>query len=260
LRYDTFKNLVLTSTEQKWCFAGVCAGVLHQGAAVAAAHLVADAHVEAPTAGSVILASVLLKFGPYGLLRFAMPMFPQAVAELGPYLSILAVIGVIYGSLVAYAQTDVKKLIAYSSVAHMGFVVLGLMMLNNRGVSGALYQCLAHGISTGGLFLCVGVLYERRHTRRMEEFGGVWQRMPKFGAMLLIFTMASIGLPGLSGFVGEFLVIVGTFSAKERGSAGHACGCYLRTAKLLAAVCCHRRGALVRSTCCGCSSASCWGH
>ena len=231
--YDTFKNLVLTSTEQKWCFAAFALAFCIKVPLWPLHTWLPDAHVEAPTAGSVILASVLLKFGPYGLLRFAMPMFPQAVAELGPYLSILAVIGVIYGSLVAYAQTDVKKLIAYSSVAHMGFVVLGLMMLNNRGVSGALYQCLAHGISTGGLFLCVGVLYERRHTRRMEEFGGVWQRMPKFGAMLLIFTMASIGLPGLSGFVGEFLVIVGTFSA-ERGSAGLPAELFTHS-KLLAA-------------------------
>ena len=178
------------------------------------------AHVEAPTAGSVILASVLLKFGPYGMIRFAIPLFPHAVETVAPWLAVLAVIGVVYGSCVAYAQDDVKKLIAYSSVAHMGFVILGLTMMNSRSVNGALYQCLAHGISTGGLFLCVGVLYERRHTRKMAEFGGLWQRMPVFAATLLIFTMASIGLPGLSGFVGEFLVILGTFSAKERAFEG----------------------------------------
>jgi NADH-quinone oxidoreductase subunit M len=178
------------------------------------------AHVEAPTAGSVILASVLLKFGPYGMIRFAIPLFPHAVETVAPWLAALAVIGVVYGSCVAYAQDDVKKLIAYSSVAHMGFVILGLAMMNSRSVNGALYQCLAHGISTGGLFLCVGVLYERRHTRKMAEFGGLWPRMPVFAATLLIFTMASIGLPGLSGFVGEFLVILGTFSAKERAFEG----------------------------------------
>jgi NADH-quinone oxidoreductase subunit M len=216
--YDNLRKLVLTSAEQKWCFAAFALAFCIKVPLFPLHTWLPDAHVEAPTAGSVILASVLLKFGPYGLIRFAMPMFPQALLDWAPLLSLLAVIGIVYGSLVAYAQTDIKKLIAYSSVAHMGFVVLGLMMLNSRGVNGALYQCLAHGISTGALFLCVGVIYERRHTRRMEEFGGLWQRMPVFAAFLLIFTMASIGLPGLSGFVGEFLIIIGTFSANKAGS------------------------------------------
>ncbi|HRI50460.1 MAG TPA: NADH-quinone oxidoreductase subunit M [Pseudomonadota bacterium] len=216
--YDNLRKLVLTSAEQKWCFAAFALAFCIKVPLFPLHTWLPDAHVEAPTAGSVILASVLLKFGPYGLIRFAMPMFPQALLDWGPMLSLLAVIGIVYGSLVAYAQTDIKKLIAYSSVAHMGFVVLGLMMLNSRGVNGALYQCLAHGISTGALFLSVGVIYERRHTRRMEEFGGLWQRMPVFAAFLLIFTMASIGLPGLSGFVGEFLIIIGTFSANKAGT------------------------------------------
>lgn len=215
-----FQNLVLTPTQQLYCFIAFALAFCIKVPLFPLHTWLPDAHVEAPTAGSVVLASVLLKFGPYGLLRFAMPMFPHALEQAAPWLQLLAVIGIVYGSLVAYAQTDIKKLIAYSSVAHMGFVVLGLMMLNPRAVNGALYQCLAHGISTGGLFLCVGVIYERRHTRRMEEFGGLWQRMPKFAAMLLILTMASIGLPGLSGFVGEFLIILGTFSGADRAIAG----------------------------------------
>ena len=216
--YDHLQKLVLSPVEQKWCFAAFALAFCIKVPLFPLHTWLPDAHVEAPTAGSVILASVLLKFGPYGLIRFAMPLFPQALVDWAPMLQLLAVVGIVYGSLVAYAQTDIKKLIAYSSVAHMGFVVLGLMMLNSRGVNGALYQCLAHGISTGALFLCVGVLYERRHTRRMEEFGGLWKRMPVFAAFLLIFTMASIGLPGLSGFVGEFLIIIGTFSASKAGA------------------------------------------
>jgi NADH-quinone oxidoreductase subunit M len=172
-----------------------------------------DAHVEAPTAGSVILAAVLLKFGTYGLLRFAFPMFPMGVAQVAPLLAILAVVGIVYGSLVAFAQPDIKKLIAYSSVAHLGFVVLGITMWNEKAIDGAMYQMLAHGISTGGLFLCVGVLYERRHTRRIDDFGGVAAVMPRFFAVFMIMTLASVGLPGLSGFIGEFLVLLGTFGA-----------------------------------------------
>jgi NADH-quinone oxidoreductase subunit M len=174
-----------------------------------------DAHVEAPTAGSVLLAAVMLKFGTYGLLRFALPLFPHAFAATAPYLASLAVVGIVYASLVAWAQTDVKKLIAYSSVAHLGFVVLGLAMLNVKAVDGAVYQMLAHGISTGGLFLCIGALYERRHTRRVDELGGIAAVMPRFSAAFLIITLASIGLPGLSGFVGEFLVLLGTYTAYD---------------------------------------------
>ena len=172
-----------------------------------------DAHVEAPTAGSVILAGVLLKFGTYGFIRFAMPMFPYAATTLGPVIAILAVVGIIYGSLVAWAQGDVKKLIAYSSVAHLGLCMLGLFTLNARGVEGSIYQMLNHGVSTGGLFLAIGVIYERRHTRKIDEFGGLWASVPTFAAFFLIICLSSIALPGTNGFVGEFLVLFGTFDA-----------------------------------------------
>jgi len=170
-----------------------------------------DAHVEAPTAGSVILAGVLLKLGVYGLLRFAFPLFPLGAVALGPWLAGLAVAGIVYGAIVAYDQKDMKRLIAYSSVSHMGFCVLGLCALTIRGVQGSVFQMLSHGLCTGALFLAVGVLYERRHTRLLDEFGGIFSRMPVYGGMLLVVVLASVGLPGLSGFVGEFLVLVGTF-------------------------------------------------
>lgn len=232
--YETLRKLILTPREQLFCFAAFALAFCIKVPLFPLHTWLPDAHVEAPTAGSVLLASVLLKFGTYGLIRFAIPMFPHALADLGPYLQWLAVIGVVYGSLVAFAQPDVKKLIAYSSVAHMGFVVLGLLTLNPRGMNGAMYQMLAHGISTGGLFLCIGMIYERRHTRRLDEFGGIWKRMPVYGAILLIFTMASVGLPGLSGFVGEFLVILGTFSASKDAVAIPSLFVY---AKLLAGLC-----------------------
>ncbi len=233
--YESMQRLILTPEQQLFCFLAFGLAFCIKVPLFPLHTWLPDAHVEAPTAGSVVLASVLLKFGTYGLIRFAIPLFPDAVAKVAPWLQLLAVIGVVYGSLVAYAQTDIKKLIAYSSVAHMGFVVLGLMMLNVRAVNGAIYQMLAHGISTGGLFLCVGVLYERRHTRRLNEFGGIAAKMPLFGAFLLILTMASVGLPGLSGFPGEFLIILGTFSA-ERGMAGLPPSLFVH-AKLLATIC-----------------------
>ena len=170
-----------------------------------------DAHVQAPTAGSVILAGVLLKMGTYGLLRFSFPLFPQAAAYFAPWLALLAVIGIIYGALVAMVQPDMKKLVAYSSVSHLGFVVLGICAMNTQGVQGAVYQMLAHGVSTGGLFLMVGMLSDRRHTRLIAEFGGLKAVMPRFTAAFLILTLASVGLPGLNGFVGEFLIMLGAF-------------------------------------------------
>lgn len=176
-----------------------------------------DAHVEAPTTGSVILAGVLLKFGVYGFLRFAVPFFPSAFTYSATLLALLAIIGILYGSLVAYAQSDIKKLIAYSSVAHMGTVLLGVAFFTQASLTGAIFQMLAHGISTGGMFLCIGVLYERRHTRQMSDFGGVMQKMPVFGAIFLVFVMASIGLPGLCGFIGEFLVLIGVFAPSKTG-------------------------------------------
>ncbi len=170
-----------------------------------------DAHVQAPTAGSVILAGVLLKMGTYGLLRFSFPLFPQAAVYFAPWLAVLAVIGIIYGALVAMVQPDMKKLVAYSSVSHLGFVVLGICAMNTQGVQGAIYLMLAHGVSTGGLFLMVGMLSDRRHTRLIAEFGGLKAVMPRFTAAFLIITLASIGLPGLNGFVGEFLILLGAF-------------------------------------------------
>ncbi len=170
-----------------------------------------DAHVEAPTAGSVILAGVLLKMGTYGILRFAMPLFPHAALTCMPWIVALAVIGIIYGAMVAMVQPDLKKLVAYSSVSHMGFVVLGLMAFNVQGFQGAMIQMLNHGVSTGALFLLVGMIYERRHTRMIADFGGLWTAMPVYSALFLVVMLSSIGLPGTNGFVGEFLILLGAF-------------------------------------------------
>jgi len=170
-----------------------------------------DAHVEAPTAGSVILAGVLLKMGTYGFLRFCLPLFPQASIVCAPLISILAIIGIIYGALVAMAQTDIKKLVAYSSVSHLGFVMLGMFAFNMQGLSGSLLQMINHGLSTGALFLIVGMLYERRHTRQIADFGGIAAVVPIFTVCFLITMLSSIGLPGLNGFVGEVLILLGTF-------------------------------------------------
>jgi NADH-quinone oxidoreductase subunit M len=170
-----------------------------------------DAHVEAPTAGSVILAGVLLKMGAYGFLRFSVPMLPLASLHLAPLIYALSVVAVVYTALVALAQTDMKKLIAYSSVAHMGVVTIGIFTFNMQGISGALFQMLSHGIVSAALFLCVGVVYDRMHTREIARYGGLADRMPAYAVTFMVFTMATIGLPGTSGFVGEFLVLVGAF-------------------------------------------------
>ena len=171
------------------------------------------AHVEAPTAGSVILAGVLLKMGTYGLLRFCLPIFPQAADLYAPLISTLAVIGIIYGALVAMVQPDVKKLVAYSSVSHMGFVVLGIFSGTMAGIQGSVLQMVSHGLSTGALFLLIGMIYDRRHTREIADFGGLWKPMPVFAVFFLVAMFSSIGLPGLNGFVGEFLILLGTFEA-----------------------------------------------
>jgi NADH-quinone oxidoreductase subunit M len=172
-----------------------------------------DAHVEAPTAGSVILAGVLLKMGGYGFLRFSIPLFPEATQYFAPMVFALSIVAVIYTSLVALVQEDMKKLIAYSSVAHMGFVTIGAFVMNMQGVQGSIFQMLSHGIVSAALFLCVGVVYDRMHTREIAAYGGLVHRMPRYAFTFLFFTLASVGLPGLSGFVGEFLVLLGAFKA-----------------------------------------------
>jgi len=177
-----------------------------------------DAHVEAPTAGSVILAGVLLKMGTYGFLRFNLPLFPAAAVQLAPWMALLAVIGILYGAAVSYAQQDVKKLVAYSSVSHLGFVMLGLFALNPQGIQGGILQMVNHGLSTGALFLIVGMIYERRHTRDMDAFGGLWKIMPIYGVMTLVVTLSSMGLPGLNGFVGEFTILLGAWDAGQSGA------------------------------------------
>jgi len=170
-----------------------------------------DAHVEAPTAGSVILAAILLKMGGYGFLRFSVPMFPTASHDFAPFVFVLSVVAIVYTSLVALMQEDMKKLIAYSSVAHMGFVTMGIFAMTPQGVSGAVFQMISHGIVSGALFLCVGVVYDRIHTREIAAYGGLVNRMPFYAAVFMLFTMANVGLPGTSGFVGEFLTLIGTF-------------------------------------------------
>ena len=173
-----------------------------------------DAHVEAPTAGSVILAGVLLKMGTYGFVRFNIPLFPQAAVQLAPWIALLATIGIIYGAAVSYAQADVKKLVAYSSVSHLGFVMLGLFALNAQGVAGGILQMINHGLSTGALFLLVGMIYEQTHTRELKVYGGLWKITPVFGTIMLIVALSSMGLPGLNGFVGEFTILLGAFGSK----------------------------------------------
>lgn len=219
--YATWSTMALPRTAELLCFLAFTLAFMIKVPLFPLHTWLPDAHVEAPTGGSVILAAVLLKFGAYGFLRFALPLFPVAAHQMAPVIAWLAVIGIIFGALMAWVQEDFKKLVAYSSVSHLGFVVLGIMTLTQAGIQGGIFQMLAHGISTGGLFLAVGILYERRHTRLMADFGGLWKQMPVFAACFLVIVLASVGLPGLCGFVGEFLVLVGTFTAfKQWQSAG----------------------------------------
>ncbi|MBO1078736.1 NADH-quinone oxidoreductase subunit M [Roseomonas haemaphysalidis] len=192
-----------------------------------------DAHVEAPTAGSVILAGVLLKMGAYGFLRFSLPLLPQATEWFAPFIFALSIVAIIYTSLVAMAQEDMKKLIAYSSVAHMGIVTLGIFALNHQGISGAIFQMLSHGVVSGALFLCVGVVYDRVHSREIARYGGVAKVMPSYAIVFMLFTMASIGLPGLAGFPGEMLVIVGAWRANPWVALLGATGMVLGAAYML---------------------------
>jgi len=192
-----------------------------------------DAHTEAPTAGSVILAGVLLKMGTYGMLRFCLPLFPQASRHFAPFIGFLAVIGIIYGSLVAMVQPDLKRLVAYSSVAHLGFVVLGIFAFNTLGIEGAIYQMCNHGVSTGALFILVGMLYDRRHTRLIRDFGGLATTVPVYATFFMIVTLSSLGLPLLNGFVGEILIILGAFDARRLFGVLAAVGVVLAAVYLL---------------------------
>jgi NADH-quinone oxidoreductase subunit M len=233
--YTNLSHLTLPYAPQMLCFAAFALAFAIKVPIFPLHTWLPDAHVEAPTGGSVILAAVLLKFGTYGFIRFALPMFPLAAADAAPLIAILSVIGIIYGALMAYVQDDAKKLVAYSSVSHLGFVVLGILTLNPQGVQGALFQMLAHGISTGGLFLAVGLLYDRRHTRRLSDFGGLWKQTPIFAACFLVIVLASVGLPGLCGFVGEFLVLIGTFTANKTWANVGMIG-YFPAPKLIGAI------------------------
>lgn len=195
-----------------------------------------DAHTEAPTAGSIILAGVLLKMGTYGFMRFNLPLFPGASETFAPTIAVLAIIGIIYGAIVSFAQTDVKRLVAYSSVSHLGFVMLGIFSLNEAGLQGAILQGVNHGLSTGALFYLVGVIYEKRHTREMSEFGGIWRAMPIFSALTLIVTLSSMGLPGLNGFVGEFTILLGSMGAESLGPNPWIFTAFATTGVILAAI------------------------
>src|SRR5687767_5896242 len=235
LTFDLLKlyNLRLPFDQQAWLF---CAFALSFAIKVPLFPFhtwLPDAHVEAPTAGSVILAGVLLKLGTYGFLRFAMPLFPDAALAAAPIIVALAVIGILYGAAVAMMQSDIKKLVAYSSVSHLGFVMLGLFAFNTQGVQGAIYQMIGHGLSTGALFLLVGMIYDRRHTRMIDDFGGLWKVIPLFSVIFLVVMFSSIGLPGLNGFVGEFLILLGAFGVTPLWTAAAATGVILGAVYML---------------------------
>ncbi|MBI3782130.1 MAG: NADH-quinone oxidoreductase subunit M [Deltaproteobacteria bacterium] len=226
-------EFTLPVTTQRWLFAAFALAFAIKVPMFPLHTWLPDAHTEAPTGGSVILAGVLLKMGTYGFLRFAIPLFPQAAFEAMPLIATLAIIGIVYGALVCMVQPDLKRLVAYSSVSHLGFVMLGLAALNTQGVQGSLYQMLNHGLSTGGLFLAVGVIYERRHTRLIKEFGGLWAQLPVYAAIFMVVMLSSVGLPGLNGFVGEFLILIGAFKAYPTGTAIASSGVILGAVYLL---------------------------
>ncbi len=226
-------SLRLTFREEIWLFAAFFLAFAIKVPLFPFHTWLPDAHVEAPTAGSVILAGILLKMGTYGLLRFCLPLFPSAAVAAAPYVSILALIGIVYGALVSMVQPDLKKLVAYSSVSHMGLVVLGIFAFTIQGMEGATLQMLNHGLSTGALFLLVGMIYERRHTRMIADFGGLAHRSPVLASLFLVVTLSSIGLPGLNGFVGEVLVLVGTFTRNHAFAAVAATGMILGAVYML---------------------------
>jgi NADH-quinone oxidoreductase subunit M len=226
-------NLDLTLNESRWLFAGFGIAFAIKVPVFPLHTWLPDAHVQAPTAGSVLLAGVMLKLGTYGLLRFNLNLFPQATVDAVPIIATLAVIGIIYGAIVAIVQPDLKKLVAYSSVSHLGFIVLGIAALTSAGLQGAVIQNVNHGLTTGALFLLVGMIYERRHTKKIADFGGLAKVMPIFAGLFLFTTFASIGLPGLNGFVGEFLVLIGSFPSIPVFAAIAAFGVILAAIYLL---------------------------
>jgi NADH-quinone oxidoreductase subunit M len=205
--------VMMTASEQAWVLLALMAGFAVKVPLFPVHTWLPLAHTEAPTAGSVILAGVLLKLGTYGIYRFALPFAPAAVWEYAPFIAVLAIVGIVYAGLICWVQTDVKKLVAYSSVAHLGFCILGMFALNNTGLSGSVLYMINHGLSTGALFLLIGMVYERYHTRSMKELGGLASKMPIWATFMVFFVMASVGLPGLNGFVSEFLCLIGTFQS-----------------------------------------------
>lgn len=231
--YQNFVALSIDPTLQRWLFVGFILAFLIKMPLFPFHTWLPYAHTEAPTAGSVILAGILLKTGVYGFLRFAVPIFPEAAVAFTPWLLLLALIGVIYGAMVAMVQQDVKKLVAYSSVSHMGMLLAGILAWNAQGLQGGIVQMINHGLSTGALFLVVGMIYDRRHTRDVAQFGGLAKVMPVFATFFLIFSLSSIGLPGLNGFVGEFLILVGLMGASVPAAVVAGLGVILGAAYLL---------------------------
>ncbi len=219
LDITTLYGTPLSYTEQVWLFAAFTFAFMIKVPMVPFHTWLPDAHTEAPTGGSVDLAGVLLKMGAYAFLRFSLPMFPLAAQDAFPLIMVLAVIGIVYGALVAYPQPDMKRLVAYSSVSHMGFIMLGLYAFNVTGITGGVLQMVNHGLSTGALFILVGLIYDRTHTREIERYGGIWGTVPVWSAFFLLVTLSSIGLPGLNGFVGEFLILAGAFRAHPVAAA-----------------------------------------
>ncbi|MET0384652.1 MAG: NADH-quinone oxidoreductase subunit M, partial [Polyangiales bacterium] len=230
------KLLLLPATVQFWLFAAFALAFAIKVPMFPLHTWLPDAHVQAPTGGSVILAAVMLKLGTYGFMRFAMPLFPSGSHRCSSTLAMLAVVGIIYGAYCAWVQKDVKKLVAYSSVSHLGFVMLGIYSMSSHGLTGSILQMVNHGISTGALFLLVGVIYERRHTRDLADFGGLAKVMPNYALVFVIVTMSSIGLPTTNGFIGEFMILAGTFMSETLGRHGPIAAAFAATGVILAAI------------------------